>query len=64
MKKKRNVQVFLVRPEEHSDNCEVSAELVDYTIRQDCIELKTKEEDGSEWLHIFPLHNVSMVRIS
>jgi hypothetical protein len=43
--------------------CEVDAYLVDYMIRGDCIELKTKEEGGKRCDYIFPLHNVAMVRI-
>jgi len=59
----RSVQLFTVRPERHDNNLEINGTLIDYTIRQGCIELNT-EEDGSKWLHIFPLHNVAMVRIS
>lgn len=60
MKKRRNIQLFTMG---ESEFCEINAELVNYTIREGCIELTTKEE-GSTWFHIFPLHNVAMVRIS
>jgi len=43
--------------------CEIDDYLVDYFLRADCIELKTKDENGNAYFHIFPLHNVSMLRI-
>ena len=57
------VQLFTVRPEKYDDNCEVNAELIGYSLGNGCLELNTKDEDGGLWEHVFPLHNVAMMRI-
>ncbi len=64
MKKKRHIQVFI--GDHRDNNCEVNAELVQFTENESgtVIHIVTKEEDGTLWEHFFPLHNVSMVRIS
>jgi hypothetical protein len=64
MKKKRHIQLFTVRPEAQENNVEIDAELVSISCKDGGYHVVTKEEGGELWEHYFPLHNVSMIRIS
>lgn len=59
----KNIQLFTRLPEKYENNCEVNAQLMSYKIMDGYIYLKTKE-DNYVFEHVFPLWNVSMVRIS
>jgi len=61
--KRKFIQVFIMPSEQ--DNCEVSAELVQFneTVSGRAFHVVTREEDGTIYEHFFPLHNISMVRI-